>query len=90
MAETKGNCQELQLKGAENLKIQYAKRYFEHTFSDVLSQVTLGFCLLVFIHSQQIFHEFLDGQYDAFINVIDYLQDLNHFVILLASYFFIL
>ena len=29
VAETKGNCQELQLKGAENLKIQYAKRYFE-------------------------------------------------------------
>ena len=29
VAETKGNCEELQLKGAENLKIQYAKRYFE-------------------------------------------------------------
>ena len=29
VAETKGNCRELQLKGAENLKIQYAKRYFE-------------------------------------------------------------
>ena len=29
VAETKGNCEELQLKGAENLKIQSAKRYFE-------------------------------------------------------------
>ena len=29
VAETKGNCQELQLKVAENLKIQYAKKYFE-------------------------------------------------------------
>ncbi len=29
IAETKGNCDELQLKGAEDLKIQYAKKYFE-------------------------------------------------------------
>lgn len=29
VAETKGNCEELQLKGSEDLKIQYAKKYFE-------------------------------------------------------------
>jgi type III restriction enzyme len=30
VAETKGNCEELQLKGAEDLKIAYAKKYFEY------------------------------------------------------------
>lgn len=29
VAETKGNCDALQLKGSEDLKIQYAKKYFE-------------------------------------------------------------
>jgi len=29
IAETKGNCDLMQLKGAEDLKIQYAKKYFE-------------------------------------------------------------
>jgi len=29
VAETKGNCDALQLKGSEDMKIQYAKKYFE-------------------------------------------------------------
>ena len=29
IAETKGNCEQLQLKGSEDLKIAYAKKYFE-------------------------------------------------------------
>lgn len=38
VAETKGNCMDkLQLKGSEDLKIEYAKKYFECLNDDSIS-----------------------------------------------------
>jgi len=38
IAETKGNCvDKLQLKGSEDLKIEYAKKYFECLNDDTIS-----------------------------------------------------